>query len=55
MVDHVAAGDVDDVTASLQRFVDAGARHLILAPASPDPGATIARLFDDVIPRLAAS
>jgi probable F420-dependent oxidoreductase len=53
MVDHVAAvGDVDDVTTSLQRFVDAGARHLILAPASPGPAATIERLFDDVVPRL---
>ena len=28
------------------------ARHLILAPASPDPGATIERLFAEVIPRL---
>ena len=37
MVEHVAAvGDVDEVTASLQQFVDAGARHLIFAPASPD-------------------
>jgi probable F420-dependent oxidoreductase len=53
MVEHVAAaGDVDDVTRSLQQFVDAGARHLIFAPASPDPGATIERLFDDVVPRL---
>ncbi len=53
MVDHVAAvGDVDDVTTSLQRFVDAGARHLIFAPASADPAATIDRLFDDVVPRL---
>ncbi|HEX4531218.1 MAG TPA: LLM class flavin-dependent oxidoreductase [Acidimicrobiia bacterium] len=56
MVEHVAAvGDVDEVTASLQRFVDAGARHLIFAPASPDPGATIERLFDDVVPRLRAA
>ncbi len=53
MVDHVAAvGDADDVTASLQRFVDAGARHLILAPASPDPAATIDRLFAEVVPRI---
>jgi probable F420-dependent oxidoreductase len=56
MVEHVAAvGDVDEVTASLQQFVDAGARHLIFAPASPDPGATIERLFDDVVPRLRAA
>ena len=53
MVEHVAAvGDVAEVAASLQQFVDAGARHLIFAPASPDPGATIERLFDDVVPRL---
>ena len=53
MVEHVAAvGDVDAVTASLKQFVDAGARHLIFAPASPDPGATIERLFDEVVPRL---
>ncbi len=56
MVDHVAAaGDVDDVTTSLQQFVDAGARHLIFAPASPDPEATLGRLFDDVVPRLRAA
>jgi len=53
MVDHVAAvGDVDEVTASLQRLVDAGARHLILAPASPDATGTIERLLDEVVPRL---
>jgi probable F420-dependent oxidoreductase len=53
MVEHVAAvGDVDEVTTSLQRFVDAGARHLIFAPASRDPASTIERLFDDVVPRL---
>jgi probable F420-dependent oxidoreductase len=53
MVDHVAAaGDVNDVTTSLQQFVDAGARHLIFAPASGDPAAMIERLFDDVVPRL---
>jgi probable F420-dependent oxidoreductase len=53
MVEHVAAvGDADDVTASLQRFVDAGARHLILAPASSDPAATIDRVFGEVVPRI---
>jgi probable F420-dependent oxidoreductase len=53
MVDHVAAvGDVDEVTVSLQRFVDAGARHLIFAPASPDAPGTIERIFDEVVPRL---
>ena len=55
MVSSVAAvGTVDEVTATLQAFVDAGARHLIFAPAAPDPQATIDRLFSDVVPRLVA-
>ena len=33
MIDRVAAaGTVDQVTATLQAFVDAGARHLVFTP-----------------------
>lgn len=34
VIDHVtASGRTDDVVAAVQRFVDAGARHLVFAPA----------------------
>ena len=53
LVDRVAAaGTAAEVTAKLQRFVDAGARHLIFVPASAQPGVTIDRLFGDVVPGL---
>ena len=48
-----AAGDVDDVTATLQAFVDAGARHFIFTPASrTDARGILDTLFADVVPRL---
>ena len=47
-----AVGTPEEVTCSLQAFVDAGARHLIMAPATADRDGTLARLFDDVIPEL---
>jgi len=51
-----AAGDVDDVTATLQAFVDAGARHFIFTPASrTDARSVLDTLFADVVPRLALS
>lgn len=54
MVDSVAAtGTAEDVTDKLAAFVDAGARHFIFVPASPDPvahRAIIHRLLDDVMP-----
>ena len=51
-----AAGDVDDVTATLQAFVDAGARHFIFTPASrTDARRVLDTLFADVVPRLALS
>ncbi len=53
MVDRVAAvGTPDEVRATLQGFVDAGARHLVLAPATA-PGeadAVVQALFADVLP-----
>ena len=54
MLERVAAvGTPDEVVATLQSFVDAGARHLILAPASREaPGAMVDRLFGEVLPRL---
>jgi len=54
MLQHVAAvGTPDEVVATLQSFVDAGARHLILAPASRrESGAIVDRLFAEVLPRL---
>jgi probable F420-dependent oxidoreductase len=49
-----AAGDVDEVTATLQAFVDAGARHFIFTPASrSDARGVLDTLFADVVPRLA--
>lgn len=55
MIGNVAAtGDVEDVTATLQAFVDAGARHFIFTPASrTDPRGVLDTLFTDVVPRLA--
>jgi probable F420-dependent oxidoreductase len=53
MIDHVAAaGTADEVTARLQAFVDAGARHLIFmpAPGTGDADTIIRRLLDDVLP-----
>jgi len=48
-----AAGDVDEVTATLQAFVDAGARHFIFTPASrTDARGVLDTLFADVVPRL---
>jgi len=53
MVSSVTAtGTIDEVAAALQAFVDAGARHLIFAPATPDPLTTFDRLFSEVVPGL---
>ena len=55
-VDKVAAaGTAAEVTAKVQAFVDAGARHLIFAPApgSGDPVDIVERLMSDVVPQLA--
>jgi alkanesulfonate monooxygenase SsuD/methylene tetrahydromethanopterin reductase-like flavin-dependent oxidoreductase (luciferase family) len=57
MIRNIAAtGDVDEVTATLQAFVDAGARHFIFTPASrTDARGVLDTLFADVVPRLALS
>ncbi len=58
MIDGVAAaGTPPEVTRKLQDFVDAGARHFILMPATggADPDAVIGRLFDNVLPAVAES
>lgn len=57
MVDHVAAaGTADDVTAKLQAFIDAGARHLLFKTApgahEQDDGHIVEALLDEVVPRL---
>lgn len=54
MIRSVAAvGTPDEVTATLQAFVDAGARHFIFVPASRDGSARVVdRLFGEVVPRL---
>lgn len=55
MVDRVAAaGTAEEVTAKLQAFHDAGARHFVFSPATAgaDPQPVIDRLFGDVIPAL---
>jgi probable F420-dependent oxidoreductase len=49
----VAAGTVDEVATRLQAYVDAGARHLILAPATEDDRDRIVRrVVEEVMPRL---
>jgi probable F420-dependent oxidoreductase len=54
MIDRVAAaGTVGQVTATLQAFVDAGARHLVFTPmVRRDPRALLDRLVGEVLPRL---
>ncbi len=55
MVDSVAAaGTVDEVTAKLRAFHDAGARHFVFSPATAgaDPQAVHDRLLGDVVPAL---
>jgi len=55
MVDRVAAaGTAEEVTATLQAFHDAGARHFVFSPATAgaDPQPVIDRLFGDVVPAL---
>ena len=55
MVDSVAAaGTPDEVTAKLQAFYDAGARHFVFMPATAgaDPKPVIDRLFAEVVPAL---
>jgi alkanesulfonate monooxygenase SsuD/methylene tetrahydromethanopterin reductase-like flavin-dependent oxidoreductase (luciferase family) len=55
MVDNVAAaGTVSEVTAKMQAFYDAGARHVVFSPATAgaDPRPVIERLFGDVVPAL---
>ncbi|HEY3669454.1 MAG TPA: LLM class flavin-dependent oxidoreductase [Acidimicrobiia bacterium] len=56
MIDRVAAaGTADQVTATLQAFVDAGARHLVFTPmVRGDARPLLDRLFGDVLPRLQA-
>jgi probable F420-dependent oxidoreductase len=55
MVDSVAAaGTVDEVSAKLQAFYDAGARHFVFSPATggADSQPVLDRLFGDVVPAL---
>jgi probable F420-dependent oxidoreductase len=57
MLDRVAlAGTPAEVARGLREFVDAGARHFILAPASRGSALDVVlRVADDVIPRVQAS
>ena len=55
MVDSVAAaGTAEEVTAKLQAFYDAGARHFVFSPATAgaDPRPVLDRLFAEVVPAL---
>jgi probable F420-dependent oxidoreductase len=53
MVESVAAaGTPEQVTAKLQAFYDAGARHFVFHAASADPESVHDRLFADVVPAL---
>ena len=52
MLDRVAAhGNVEQVTAKVQAYVDAGARHLIFAPVSAGPEVA-RRIVTEVVPAL---
>lgn len=59
MVDGVgAAGTVAEVTAKVQAYVDAGARHLIFLPfpgPGRDPHTVVRMLVDEVMPAVAVS
>lgn len=47
------AGTPDEVAAALQAYVDAGARHLVIAPAAPEDTLGIVRLAaEEVLPQL---
>ncbi len=54
MLDRVAVtGSVDDVVTGLQAYVEAGVRHLIVAPAArEDRAVVVRRLLDQVVPAL---
>jgi probable F420-dependent oxidoreductase len=54
MIDRVAAaGTADQVTTTLQAFVDAGARHFVFTPTvRGDTRQLLDRLFGEVLPRL---
>ena len=57
MVDHIAAaGTSAEVTARVQAFHDAGARHFVFSPATAgdDPQPVVDRLLGDVVPALRA-
>jgi alkanesulfonate monooxygenase SsuD/methylene tetrahydromethanopterin reductase-like flavin-dependent oxidoreductase (luciferase family) len=48
-----AAGTADEVAATLQAFVDAGARHLVFTPmVRGNARPLLDRLAGDVLPRL---
>jgi len=55
MIDRVAvAGTPAEVRTKLAEFLDAGARHLVIAPAAPrDTEPIVRRLLDDVLPAVA--
>ena len=57
MVSRVAvAGTPEEVTAQLEEFVAAGARHLIIAPASPEQRwPMVRRLAEDILPEVQRS
>ena len=53
MVSSVAAaGTAREVRDRYQQMIDAGARHVIVAPVTGDRVATVSRLFDEVVPSL---
>ena len=54
MLDRIApAGTPEEVAARLQHYVDAGARHIIVSPATPDDSLEVITLAaEEVLPRL---
>ena len=54
MLDRIApSGTPDEVAAKLQRYVDAGARHIVISPAAHDDTLDVVRLAaEEVLPQL---
>jgi probable F420-dependent oxidoreductase len=54
MLDRIApAGTPDEVAARIQAYVDAGARHIVISPATPDDSLEVVRLAaEEVLPQI---
>ena len=54
MLDRIApAGTPEEVAARVQEYVDAGARHIVMSPATPEDSLEVITLAaEEVLPRL---